>query len=51
MIPNLIMGAAIKPTLQEDTNPSLNMNSSANSIGLAMLGALANLPCSIHLQN
>ena len=37
-IPDLIAGAAIKPTLQENINPSLNTNSSANSIGLATLG-------------
>jgi len=37
-IPNLIASVAIKSTLQENINPSLNMNNSANSIGLAMLG-------------
>ena len=37
-IPDLIAGAAIKPTLQENINPSLNTNSSANNIGLATLG-------------
>jgi hypothetical protein len=39
-IPDLIAGTAIKPTLQENTNPSLNTNSSTNSISLATLGGL-----------
>jgi len=37
-IPNLIASTAIKSTLQENINPSLNMNNSANSIGLVTLG-------------
>ncbi|KAI0297360.1 hypothetical protein BC826DRAFT_1103456 [Russula brevipes] len=37
-IPDLIAGAAIKPTLQENINPALNTNSSTNNIGLATLG-------------
>jgi hypothetical protein len=40
MIPSLIAGAAIKPTLQENTNLSLNMNSSPNNVSLAMLRGL-----------
>jgi len=37
-IPDLIAGPAIKSTLQENINPSLNMNNSTNSISLATLG-------------
>ncbi|KAH9041473.1 hypothetical protein EDB83DRAFT_2524103 [Lactarius deliciosus] len=35
-IPDLIAGAALKPTLQENINPALNSN--INSIGLSTLG-------------
>ncbi len=37
-IPDLLAGAAIKPSLQENINPSLNANNGINSIGLATLG-------------
>ena len=37
-IPDLLAGAAIKPALQENINPSLNTNNTANSVGLATLG-------------
>jgi hypothetical protein len=39
-IPDLLAGAGIKsPPLQENINPSLNINSAINSVGLATLGA------------
>jgi hypothetical protein len=37
-VPGLLAGAAIKPSLQENINPSLNANNGINSIGLATLG-------------
>jgi bZIP-type transcription factor MBZ1 len=37
-IPDLLAGAAIKPVLQENINPSLNTNNGINNIGLSTLG-------------
>jgi hypothetical protein len=37
-IPDLIAGAALKPTLQENINPALNNNNNINSVGLSTLG-------------
>ena len=37
-VPGLLAGAAIKPSLQENINPSLNANNGINSISLATLG-------------